>query len=62
LQQGTIVFSPSSPDGSFAILTLPKSLVAQKSPMKKKDKLNKKEQETAETHLLKFGDSIRQLE
>jgi len=64
LQQGggTIAFSPLSPEGVFPLLTPLKSAIVSKLHMKKKDTLNKKEQVTAEKHLLEFGNFIRQME
>lgn len=60
---GTLVFSPSPfPAGltPLPVLTAPQAIP--RSSTSKKDKLKKKEREAAETHLLKFGESIRQLE
>jgi hypothetical protein len=61
-QGGAIAFTPSAPEGLFPILSLPKTNIASKSCIKKKEKLNRKERAAAEKHLLEFGESIRQLE
>ena len=60
---GTLVF-PSSPlplgSAPLPVLMAPKTIPRLSTP--KKDTLKKKERSTAETQLLKFGESIRQLE
>ena len=60
LGQSASTFSPL--ESSFPVLTPPKPVIASKSLVKKKDKLNKKERIIAEKHLVEFGESIRQLE
>ena len=60
---GPLVFPPSPLPAGFAplpVLTAPR--VIPRSSTAKKDKLKKKERATAETRLLNFGESVRQIE
>jgi hypothetical protein len=64
VQVDTLVFSPSPFPAGLAplpVLTAPQA-ISRSSTSKKDTKLKKKEREAAEKHLLKFGESIRQLE